>query len=83
MKLYISASDSTIGSMLAQEDENGVEKTIYYLSTVWKDVEIRYNPVEILFLCLYFSCSKLKQYIKYVHPPVTNISKNSCFIFIH
>jgi hypothetical protein len=34
MKLYISASDSTIGSMLGQEDENGVEKTIYYLSTV-------------------------------------------------
>ncbi|WJX27585.1 hypothetical protein P8452_16392 [Trifolium repens] len=30
MKLYISASDTTIGSMLAQEDENGVEKAIYY-----------------------------------------------------
>ncbi|PNX98554.1 hypothetical protein L195_g021804 [Trifolium pratense] len=32
MKLYISASDLTIGSMLAQEDENGVERAIYYLS---------------------------------------------------
>ncbi|PNX66439.1 hypothetical protein L195_g055096, partial [Trifolium pratense] len=31
MSLYIAASDSTIGSMLAQEDENGVEKAIYYL----------------------------------------------------
>jgi len=52
--------------MLAQKDENGVEKTIYYLSTILKDVEIRYNPVEILCLCLYFSSFKLKQYIKLV-----------------
>ncbi|XP_045810928.1 uncharacterized protein LOC123905369 [Trifolium pratense] len=32
MKLYISASGTTLGSMLAQEDENGEEKAIYYLS---------------------------------------------------
>lgn len=32
MKLYITASDSTIGIMLAQKDENGVERAIYYLS---------------------------------------------------
>jgi len=29
MKLFISAYDSTIGSMLAQEDGNGVERAIY------------------------------------------------------
>ena len=32
MKLYISASGSTIGNMLAQDDENGAEKVVYYLS---------------------------------------------------
>ena len=32
LKLYISASDSTMGSMLAQEDEQGNEKVVYYLS---------------------------------------------------
>jgi len=64
MKLYISASESTIGSMLAQEDENGVERAIYYLSRVLNDAETRYSPVKKLCLCLYFSCSKLKQYIK-------------------
>lgn len=32
MKLYIAASDSTIGGMLAQEDDNGAERSIYYLS---------------------------------------------------
>jgi len=64
MKLYITASDNTIGSVLAQEDENGVESAIYYLSRVLNDVETRYHPSEKLCICLYFSCIKLKQYIK-------------------
>src|ERR1044072_1611605 len=61
--LYIYASDLTIG-MLAQEDENGVERAIYYLSRVLNDAETRYSSIEKLCLCLYFSCSKLKYYIK-------------------
>jgi len=64
MKLYIAASEGTIGSMLAQEDENGVERAIYYLSRVLNDVETRYHPREKLCLCLYFSCTKFKHYIK-------------------
>ena len=32
LKLYISASNSTIASMLTQYDENGIECAIYYLS---------------------------------------------------
>jgi hypothetical protein len=50
--------------MLAQEDENGVEKAIYYLSRVLNDAETRYSVIEKLCLCLYFSCTKLKHYIK-------------------
>ncbi|XP_024630434.2 uncharacterized protein [Medicago truncatula] len=64
MKLYIATSDSTIGSMLAQEDEHGTERAIYYLSRVLNDVETRYHPSEKLCLCLFFSCTKLKHYIK-------------------
>ena len=64
MKLYIAPSDNTIGSMLAQEDENGVERAFYYLSRVLNDAETRYHPSEKLCLCLYFSCTKLKKYIK-------------------
>jgi len=63
LKLYIATSEFTIGSMLAQEDENGVERAIYYLSRVLNDAETRYHPIEKLCLCLYFSCTKLKQYI--------------------
>ena len=53
MKLYIAASDNIIGSMLAQEDENGAERAIYYLSRVLNDAEKRYHPIEKLCLCLY------------------------------
>jgi len=50
MKLYIATSECTKGSMLAQEDENGVERAIYYLSRVLNDVETRYHPSEKLCL---------------------------------
>ena len=55
MRLYISASESTIGSMLVQEDEKGVERPVYYLSRVFNDPETRYSDIEKLCLCLYFS----------------------------
>ena len=64
MRLYIAASESTIGSMLVQEDVNHVERPMYYLSRMLNDHETRYSDIEKLCLCLYFSCSKLKQYIK-------------------
>ena len=54
LKLYISASDWTIGSMLAQEDENGVERVIYYLSIVLNDAETRHSPVEnCVYVCIF------------------------------
>jgi hypothetical protein len=37
--------------MLAQEDENGVDKAIYYLSRFLSDAKTRYLPSEKL--CLY------------------------------
>jgi len=58
MRLYISASDKTLGSMLCQEDENGVERAIYYLSRVLNDAETRYSIIEKLCLCVYFSVSE-------------------------
>ncbi|XP_058747191.1 uncharacterized protein LOC131620203 [Vicia villosa] len=64
MRLYISASESTIGSMLVQENENGVERPVYYLSRMLNGLETRYSDIEKLCLCLYLSCIKLKQYIK-------------------
>ncbi|KAL1299817.1 hypothetical protein AAHE18_18G135300 [Arachis hypogaea] len=50
LKHYVSASEVTIGRMLAQEDENGNERS-------------RYSPIEKLCLALYFSYLKLKYYL--------------------
>ena len=66
MKLYIAVSESILGSMLTHEYENGVKRSIYHLSRVLNEVESRYNAIEMLCLCLYFSCTKLKHYIKLV-----------------
>ena len=63
MKVYISASDLTIGSMLVQEDDYGIERAIYYLSRLLIDAETRYSLIEKC-LSLYFLCMKLKYYIK-------------------
>jgi len=64
LKFYIFTSDLTIASMLVQEDDNGIEYVIYYLSQIINDVKVRYSAIEKLCLCLYYSCTKLKYYIK-------------------
>lgn len=64
MRLYISSSNLTIGGMLAQEDDNGVERAVYYHSRVLNDADSRYSLIEKMCMCLYFSCMKLKHYIK-------------------
>ncbi|XP_072052088.1 uncharacterized protein [Arachis hypogaea] len=63
LKLYIAATGNTIGFMLAQDDENGNERAVYYLSRVLTDIETRYFPVEKLCLSLYHACMKLKCYM--------------------
>ncbi|XP_004304842.1 PREDICTED: uncharacterized protein LOC101292438 [Fragaria vesca subsp. vesca] len=63
LKLYIVAADLSIGGLLAQEDVNGVEHAIYYLSRVLTECETRYSPMEKLCLALYFAGCKLRHYM--------------------
>ena len=46
LNLYLSVIEDALGSMLAQEDEEKQEHTIYYLSRRLKDYETRYTVVE-------------------------------------
>ncbi|KAM3018395.1 hypothetical protein FF2_002147 [Malus domestica] len=66
LKLYISALDKSIGSLLAQNNEGGKEQAVYYLSRILTDVE-RYSPVEKLCLALYFAANKLRHYMLPCH----------------
>lgn len=63
LKLYLSATDTTIGSMLAQENDESKEHAIYYLTRILNDVERKYTLIEKLCLSLYFTCNKLRHYI--------------------
>ncbi|CAN6701172.1 unnamed protein product [Malus baccata var. baccata] len=67
LKLYISASEGSIGSLLAQNNEGGKEQAVYYLSRILTEVETRYSPVERLCLALYFTASKLRHYMLPCH----------------
>jgi len=64
LKLSILALDLTIARILVQEDDNDIECVISYLSWILNDAEIRYSAIEKLSLCMYYSCTKLKHYIK-------------------
>ena len=49
--------------MLAQDDEDGIERVVYYLCRTLIDAKTRYNLIEKLCLASYFSCTKLKHYL--------------------
>ncbi|KAM1426464.1 hypothetical protein ACFXTO_019144 [Malus domestica] len=78
LKLYISASERSIGSLLAQNNEGGKEQAIYYLSRILIEVERRYTSVEKLCLALYFTACKLRHYMLPCHIHIiakTNVIK--------
>ncbi|XP_019157968.1 PREDICTED: uncharacterized protein LOC109154689 [Ipomoea nil] len=62
--LYISAQDSSVGSLLAQENEKGKENALYYLSRMMTPNELKYSPIEKLCLALVFAIKKLKHYFE-------------------
>ncbi|CAL9013695.1 unnamed protein product, partial [Prunus brigantina] len=63
LKLYISASEVSIGSLLVQDNKEGKEHAIYYLSRTLTEVERKYSAIERLCLALYFTAVKLRHYM--------------------
>ena len=62
LKLYLSAAKESIECLLAQNNVEGHEHVVYYLSRVLNSTETRYTPIEKLCLALYFACMKLRHY---------------------
>ncbi|XP_019199626.1 PREDICTED: uncharacterized protein LOC109193238 [Ipomoea nil] len=62
--LYIFAQDSSVGALLAQENDKGKENALYYLSRMMTPNELKYSPIEKLCLALVFSIKKLKHYFE-------------------
>ncbi|XP_008223134.1 PREDICTED: uncharacterized protein LOC103322954 [Prunus mume] len=63
LKLYISASEVSIGSLLVQDNKEGKEQAVYYLSRTLTEVERKYSAIERLCLALYFTAVKPRHYM--------------------
>ncbi|XP_058192071.1 uncharacterized protein LOC131309457 [Rhododendron vialii] len=67
--LYLSVTDTSMGCMLAQENNAKVECAIYYLSKKMTDYETRYTPLEKTCWGLVWATMKLRHYLL-AHPVV-------------
>ena len=63
LKLYTLAAEDSIGSLLAQDSEDEIERAVYYLSRLLNVVETMYTPIEKLCLSLFHACTKLEYYL--------------------
>ena len=61
--LYLSVSDMPLGCMLAQLDDSGKERTIYYLSERMLEYECGYIMIERLCLTLVWATRRLRHYV--------------------
>ena len=61
--LYLSVSDITLGCMLAQLDDLGKERAIYYLSKRMLEYETRYIVIERYCLALVWATRRLRHYM--------------------
>nr|CAN81302.1 hypothetical protein VITISV_024592 [Vitis vinifera] len=61
--LYLSVSDVALGCMLAQLDDSGKDRAIYYLSKRMLDYETRYVVIEHYCLALVWATRRLRHYM--------------------
>ena len=61
--LYLSISNMALGCMLAQLDDLGKERAIYYLSNRMLEYECRYIMIEYLCLALVWVTRRLRHYM--------------------
>ena len=61
--LYLSVSDIAMRCMLAQLDDSGKDRTIYYLSKRTLKYECRYIMIECLCLALVWATRRLRHYV--------------------
>ena len=61
--LYLLVSDVALGCMLAQLDDSGKERAVYYLSKRMLDYETRYVMIEHYCLALVWATRRLRHYM--------------------
>ena len=61
--IYVRAMNHSLGALLAQNNDQGHEQAIYYLSRTMIGAEHRYNPIEKEYLALVFAIQKMRHYL--------------------
>jgi ribonuclease HI len=61
--LYLSVEEMAMGAMLAQEDEEGKEFAIYYISKKLSEAETKYELIEKYCLALVWATRRLRHYM--------------------
>ena len=79
--LYTDGSDKCIGSCLVQEDDDGEEKPIYFLSHKLSDSQVRWSTIEkeafaIFYSLLHFYLCNAQFTIKTYHMPLIYLLKS-------
>ena len=62
--LYITAQEKFLEALLAQQNDEGKENSLYYLSTTLNGAELNYSPIEKVCLALMFAVKKLRHYLQ-------------------
>ncbi|CAL2257562.1 unnamed protein product [Prunus armeniaca] len=62
LKFYLTATNATVGALLAQDDHGGEKSPIYYVSRQLRGVETRYQKTELLCLDLVYAAQCLRHY---------------------
>jgi ribonuclease HI len=62
LRLYLASNNEAIGGLVAQEDEDGTKKPIYYVSRALRDAETRYSGAERACLALIYASQRLRHY---------------------
>ena len=55
LKLYLATNNEAIGALIAHDDQEEIERPVYYVSRKLKDAETRYPRVERAFLVLIYA----------------------------
>ncbi|KAL0433519.1 UNVERIFIED_CONTAM: hypothetical protein Slati_2686200 [Sesamum latifolium] len=62
--LYIGAQEQSIGALMAQQNKEGKEKSLYYLSRTSPENKLKYSPIEKVCLALFYAIKKLRHYFE-------------------
>ena len=63
LKLYLASNDEATGALIAQDDYEGIERLVHYISKKLKDTKTRYPRAERACLALIYDAQWLRHYL--------------------